>query len=68
MCLSIGETDGDSFHHTYAHIHTDIQLPVSASSLHVWDCCVQLTIVRKLGHFARFELEEEEDVYRLEEM
>ena len=49
MCLAIGGTDGDTFHHTYAQIHTYIQLPVSASSLHVWDCCAQLTIVRKLG-------------------
>ena len=64
MCLAIGETDGDTSHHTYAQIHTYIQPPVSASSLHV---CVQLTVVRKRGHSTRFELEGE-DLYRLEEM
>ena len=37
MYLAIGETDGDTSHHTYAQIHTYIQLPVSASCLHVWD-------------------------------
>ena len=42
---------------TYAQTHTYIQLPVSAFSLHVWDRCAQLTVVRKLGHSTRFEIE-----------
>ena len=66
MCLATGETDGDTFHHTYAQIHTYTQPPVSASSLHVWDFCVQLTVVRNPGHSTQFELEEGEDVYHLE--
>ena len=49
MCLAIEE------------IHTYIQPPVSASSLHAWDCCAQLTVVRNLGHSTRYELEEGEN-------
>ena len=45
MCLAIGKTDGDTSHHTYAQIHTYLQPPVSASSLHVWDCCAQLPLL-----------------------
>ena len=58
MCLAIGETDGDTSHDTYAQIHTYIQPPVSPSTLHVWDCCAQLTVVRNTGDSTRFELEE----------